>query len=106
MEDNYDLIEKVDYLEELHIDDDKGSWRDVICGVGWFVWGVVGISNLHYIGHNSVKNKGSIPLQVFFSWCVYYEKSCSSKLHYLTTKILKITHIQLLCNYPPKYMMY
>jgi len=30
------------------------------------VWGVVGISNLHYIGHKSVKSKGSIPLQVFF----------------------------------------
>ncbi len=64
-------------------------------GLGGLCGGVVGTSNLHYIGHNSVKNKGSIPLQVFFSWCVYYEKSCSSKLHYLTTKISK----KLIYNY-------
>jgi hypothetical protein len=30
----------------------------------------------------------------------HYKKSCLSKSHYLTTKTLKITHIQLLCNYP------
>jgi hypothetical protein len=58
-------------------------------GSGWFVWDVVGTSNLHYIGHNSIKNKGSIPLQVCFSRCVHYEKLCSLKPHYLTTKTQK-----------------
>ncbi len=30
----------------------------------------------------------------------HYEKLCPVKPHYLTTKIQKTTHIQLLCNYP------
>jgi hypothetical protein len=34
------------------------------------------------------------------------EKLCPSKLHYLATKTQKTTHIQLLCNYPPRNMVY
>jgi hypothetical protein len=30
----------------------------------------------------------------------HHEKSCLLKPHYLTTKIQKTIHIQLLCNYP------
>jgi len=42
----------------------------------------------------------------FFDENQHYEKSHRSKPHYLTTKTQKTTHVQLLCNHPPKNMMY
>jgi hypothetical protein len=35
-----------------------------------------------------------------FKMAIHYEKSPPPKPHYPETKIQKITHIQLLCNYP------
>ncbi len=36
----------------------------------------------------------------------HYEKSHMWKPHYPGTKTQKTTHVQILCNYPPRNMMY
>jgi hypothetical protein len=80
---------------------------------------------IYFVDKGMSKSLGAYKIEIFRSTnlntanlgCgVYYEKSCLSKPHYLTTKIKKkrldnyyaTIHwvLQLLCNYPPRNTVY
>jgi hypothetical protein len=63
--------------------------------------------------HNDIKHRihcrglcFSVLMKTWIKITTHYEKLCLPKPHYLATKTQKTTHIQLLCNYPLRNIVY